>query len=144
MLFLCNITIHVFLQIYAYPPGGYCHTPFQIVMLAERGAEHRATAGANVPALEYRRWLAMFASGDPSLGDPVTQPEDRAAAAAAREAASHRDRQLAQATVQDYLQCVGEWRRSEEQGGSIGFNAPLGAVSKMIEEVISSWVQHRM
>ena len=108
--------------------------PSQIVMLAERGAEHRATAGANVPALEYRRWLAMFTSGDPSLGDPVTQPEDRAAEAAAREAASDRDRQLAQATVQDYLHCLGEWKRSEEQGGSIGFNEPLGAVSRGLVE----------
>ena len=101
---------------------------WQIVMLAERAAGHRATAGANVPALEYRKWMAMFESGDPALGDPVPRPEDDAAAAAGREAASDRERQLANAIVTDYLECVGEWARPEEKGGAIGTNAPIGVV----------------
>jgi hypothetical protein len=96
---------------------------WQVVMLAERAAEHRASTGANVPVLEYRRWLAMFTSGDPALGDPVV-PHDAAAEAEADE----KQRQVARATMEDYLDCVGAWVRTETQGGPIGHNAYVGEV----------------
>lgn len=46
---------------------------WQLVMLAERAAEYREKTGANVPVNEWRRWLALFMSGDPALGAPVVE-----------------------------------------------------------------------
>lgn len=101
---------------------------WQLVMLAERTAAHRESVGANAPRHEYRRWLAMFVAGDPALGEPVVRPEADAANAALQEAAVEHERQLARSTVNDYLECAGDWARGEEQGGSIGHNAPVGEV----------------
>ena len=103
---------------------------WQLVMLAERTAAHRETVGANVPRLEYRRWMAMFTADDPALGEPVTRPEADAATVALQDAAEEHDRQLARSTVGDYLECAGEWARGAEQGGGIGTNAPVGEVSE--------------
>ena len=105
---------------------------WQLVMLAERCIEHRSITGAaKVPIGEYRRWLALFAKGDPSLGDPVIEPDPEAEEARAR--ALQREKILAQAAIDDYITCSGDFSRSEDQGGPIGPNAVLGEAVSFLE-----------
>ncbi|KAG1668074.1 hypothetical protein FOA52_010484 [Chlamydomonas sp. UWO 241] len=112
---------------------------WQVVMLAERAAQHRERTGANVPANEFRRWLAMFVSGNDALGTPPTPVDTQAEEAMA--AALARQKDVARATVvSDYLECSGEFAIPSEpttttdgassastSGGPVGFNAPVGA-----------------